>query len=152
MIRTKGQKQELVTGLADRLKRATNVYVTDFTGLDVAGLTQLRRRLRAAGVEYVVVKNTLARRALAHAQVAGLERHLDGPTGLVLTGADPIAAAKVLAEFAKEHEKPAIRAGLVEGQTLGPEQVRRLAQLPPKPELVRDLNAGLVASAAAGND
>jgi len=62
MIRTKAQKQAVVTALADRLRRSTTVYVTDFTGLDVARLTQLRRRLRAAGVDYVVVKNTLALR------------------------------------------------------------------------------------------
>src|SRR5207244_10418332 len=87
MIRTKAQKQEMVTALATRLRRATTVYVTDFTGLDVAKLTQLRRRLRQAGTEFLVVKNTLARRALGDAQVPGLEEHLAGPTGLVLTGA-----------------------------------------------------------------
>src|SRR2546426_1111215 len=94
MIRTKAQKQQVVTALADRLRRAPTVYITDFTGLDVAKLTQLRRRLRAAGVEYVVVKNTLALRALGDARVPGLEPHLAGPTGLVLGGADPVAAAK----------------------------------------------------------
>ena len=96
MIRTKAQKQELVTTLAARLGRSSTVYVTDFTGLSVAKLTQLRRRLRQAGTEFVVVKNTLARRALADAHLAGngggLEQHLAGPTGLVLAGADPVAA------------------------------------------------------------
>ena len=91
MIRTKAQKQELVTTLAARLGRSSTVYVTDFTGLSVAKLTQLRRRLRQAGTEFVVVKNTLARRALADAHLAGngggLEHHLAGPTGLVLAGA-----------------------------------------------------------------
>src|SRR5436309_14947173 len=95
MIRTKAQKQGVVTGLAERLRRSTTVYVTDFTGLDVAQLTQLRRRLRAAGVEYVVVKNTLARRALADARGPGLGPHLAGPTGLVLGGAGPGVAAEV---------------------------------------------------------
>jgi len=92
MIRTKAQKQESVTALAERLRRSRTIYVTDFTGLDVAKLTQLRRRLRQAGgtggdTDFVVVKNTLARRALADAQVQGLEAYLAGPTGLVLTGA-----------------------------------------------------------------
>ena len=132
MIRTKAQKQEMVTALATRLRRATTVYVTDFTGLDVAKLTQLRRRLRQAGTEFLVVKNTLARRALADAQVRGLEEHLAGPTGLVLTGADPIAAAKVLADFAREFEKPAIKVGLVDGKTVTPDLVKRLASLPTK--------------------
>ncbi len=148
MIRTKAQKQEVVTALAGRLRRAPTLYLTDFTGLNVARITELRRRLRAAGVEYVVVKNTLARRALGEAQVAGLEPHLDGPTALVLAGADPVVAAKVLADFAKEHEKPAIKVGLVEGRTVTPEQIKRLAALPSKPELLAQLGGALQAPLA----
>jgi len=88
MIRTKEQKQESVTALATKLKRSPTIYVTDFTGLNVARLTDLRRKLRAAGVEYLVVKNTLALRAFGEAQVTGLEAHLAGPTALVLAGAE----------------------------------------------------------------
>ena len=143
MIRTKAQKQAVVTALVGRLRRAPTVYVTDFTGLNVARITELRRRLRAAGVEYVVVKNTLALRALA-----GLEPHLDGPTGLVLAGADPAAAAKVLADFAREHEKPTIKAGLVEGRMVTPAQVKQLAALPSKPELLAQVGGALQAPLA----
>jgi large subunit ribosomal protein L10 len=154
MIRTKAQKQELVTTLATRLGRASTVYVTDFTGLSVAKLTQLRRRLRQAGTEFVVVKNTLARRALADAHMGGngggggLEQHLAGPTGLVLAGADPVAAAKVLADFAREFEKPAIKAGLVDGKAVTPEQVKRLASLPSRVELLAQLGGTLQAPMA----
>ncbi|MGH7567523.1 MAG: 50S ribosomal protein L10 [Gemmatimonadales bacterium] len=143
MIRTKAQKQDLVSSLAGKLRRSPTVYVTDFTGLNVARITELRRKLRAAGVEYVVVKNTLARRALSDAQVAGLEPHLDGPTALVLAGADPVAAAKVLTDFAKEHEKPAIKVGLVEGRAITPDQVKRLAALPSRPKLLAQLGGAL---------
>jgi len=152
MIRTKAQKQEMVTALAARLRRSSTVYVTDFTGLDVAKITLLRRRLRQAGggggTDFVVVKNTLARRALADAQVQGLEAHLAGPTGLVLAGADPVAAAKVLADFAKEFEKPAIKVGLVDGKTVTPDLVRRLASLPTKHELLAQLGGALQAPMA----
>ncbi len=148
MIRTKAQKQELVTALANRLRRSPTVYVTDFTGLDVAKLTQLRRRLRQAGTEFVVVKNTLARRALGDVQVPGLEPHLAGPTGLVLAGTDPVAAAKVLADFAREFEKPAIKVGLVDGRAVTPEQVKRLASLPTKPELLAQLGGAFQAPLA----
>jgi large subunit ribosomal protein L10 len=154
MIRTKAQKQEMVTALATRLRQASTIYVTDFTGLDVAKITQLRRRLRQSGggeggsTDFVVVKNTLARRALADAQVQGLEAHLAGPTGLVLAGADPIAAAKVLADFAKEFEKPAIKVGLVDGKTVTPELVKRLASLPTKHELLAQLGGALQAPMA----
>jgi large subunit ribosomal protein L10 len=154
MIRTKAQKQELVTTLATRLGRSGTIYVTDFTGLSVAKLTQLRRRLRQAGTEFVVVKNTLARRALIDAHMSGnagggsLEQHLAGPTGLVLAGADPVAAAKVLADFAKEFEKPAIKAGLVDGKAVTPEQVKRLASLPSRMELLAQLGGTLQAPMA----
>jgi len=148
MIRTKAEKQAVVTALADRLRRSTTVYVTDFTGLDVARLTQLRRRLRAAGVDYVVVKNTLALRALNDARVPGLEPHLAGPTGLVLGGADPVAAAKVLGDFAREFEKPAIKVGLVDGKAVTPDQVKRLATLPSRTELLAQLGGALQAPMA----
>jgi large subunit ribosomal protein L10 len=148
MIRTKAQKQEMVTALANRLRRSPTVYVTDFTGLDVAKLTQLRRRLRQAGTEFVVVKNTLALRALGDAQVRGLEPHLAGPTGLVLAGADPVAAAKVLADFVKEFEKPAVKVGLVDGKAVTPEQVKRLAGLPTRMELLAQLGGALQAPMA----
>jgi large subunit ribosomal protein L10 len=148
MIRTKAQKQESVTALAGKLRSSPTVYVTDFTGLNVARLTDLRRKLRAAGVEYVVVKNTLALRAFGEAQVTGLEAHLAGPTALVLAGADPVAAAKVLSDFAKEHEKPAIKIGLVDGKAVTPEQVKRLAMLPSKPELLAQLGGALQAPMA----
>jgi len=138
MKATKAQKQETVTALAGRLTRASTVYVADFTGLNVAKATDLRRRLRAVGVEYVVVKNTLARRALSAASSA-LSEHLAGPTALVLAGRDPVSAAKVLADFAREHEKPAIRVGLVEGKAISAAQVKRLATLPSKPELLAQL-------------
>jgi large subunit ribosomal protein L10 len=148
MIRTKAQKQELVTTLADRVARSPTLYVTDFTGLDVARLTELRRRLRAAGVEYVVVKNTLARRAFDSAHVPGLLPHLAGPTALVLAGADPVGAAKVLAEFQKEHDRPAIRAGLVDGRAVTPAEVKRLAALPSRPELLAQVGGALQAPLA----
>jgi len=151
MIRSKAQKQELVTTLAAKLKRARTLYVTDFTGLNVARITDLRRRLRAAGVEYVVVKNTLALRALGEAQLtgAGLEPHLDGPTALVFAGADAIAPAKILSDFAKEFEKPRIKVGLIEGKTIAPELVTRLAALPSREALLAQLGGALQAPLAA---
>jgi len=148
MTTTKAQKQETVTALAAHLKRSPTIYVTDFTGLNVARMTELRRKLRAAGVEYVVVKNTLALRALGEAAVVGLEPHLAGPTALVLGGADPVAPAKVLADFAKEHQKPAIKIGLVEGKMITPDQVKQLAALPSRPELLVLLGGALQAPLA----
>ncbi|MDP3911772.1 MAG: 50S ribosomal protein L10 [Gemmatimonadales bacterium] len=148
MTTTKTQKQEMVTALAAQLAGSRTIYVTDFTGLDVARISELRRRLRAAGVEYVVVKNTLARRALTDTQREGLDAHLAGPTALALAGADPAAAAKVLTDFAREFEKPTIRIGLVEGKPVTAAQIKRLAALPPKMELLAMLGGALQAPMA----
>src|SRR3989442_11745176 len=94
-------------------RSASTIYLTDFTGLDVARITDLRRRLRAAGVEYVVVKNTLARRALADARGPALETHLAGPTALVLAGAGPGGAGEGPTQIPQEFPKPPLpgRAG-----------------------------------------
>lgn len=148
MKATKAQKQETVTELVGRLQRASTIYLADFTGLNVAKATDLRRKLRAAGVEYVVVKNTLAKRALDQAAIPELAGHLAGPTALVLAGRDPVSAAKVLTDFAREHERPAIRVGLVEGKAVSPDQVKRLATLPSKAELLAQLGGAFQAPMA----
>jgi len=141
------EKQTLVDELAAKLKAARSVYVTDFAGLNVAQVSDLRRRLRKAGVEYVVVKNTLARRAVDGAAVGGLTEHLRGNTALALA-ADAGAAAKVLADFAKEHQKPEVRGGLVEGRTMSADQVARLAALPSREVLLAELGAAMQAPMA----
>ena len=133
---SKMERQAMVETLTDAVKGSPNIYVTDFAGLNVAKITDLRRRLRQAGARYVVVKNTLAQRALAANQVKGLDEHLAGPTGLVLAGSDPLPAAKVLGQFAKEHQKPSVRAGLVDGKTVDAAFVKRLGELPSRDELL----------------
>jgi large subunit ribosomal protein L10 len=145
---SKTERQATVETLSAQLKGSPNLYVTDFSGLNVLRMTEFRRRLRAAGVDYVVVKNTLAQRALAANAVTGLENHLKGPTGIVLAGADPVAAAKVLADFAKEFEKPAIKVGLVDGKPVTPDQVKRLASLPSREQLLGQLAGALQAPLA----
>jgi large subunit ribosomal protein L10 len=111
-------------------------------------MTDLRRRLKAAGVSYIVVKNTLAQRALAANSVTALDDHLAGPTGLVLAGKDPVAAARVLTDFAREFEKPGIKIGLVDGRPVTADQVKRLASLPPREVLLAQL-AGTIQAPVA---
>jgi len=140
-------KQVLVEELTAKLRTAQTVYVTDFAGLNVAQVSDLRRRLRKAGVEYVVVKNTLARRALNAATVAGLDEHLRGSTALALS-ADATSAAKVLTDFAKEHQKPAMKGGLVEGRAVTSAEIKRLASLPSREQLLSELGAAMQAPMA----
>jgi large subunit ribosomal protein L10 len=133
---SKTERQATIDALTVQFKESSSIYVTDFAGLNVAKITDLRRRLRQAGARYLVVKNTLARRALAANEVTALHEQLKGATGLVLTGADPLAAAKVLGQFAKEHQKPAVRMALVEGKAVDAAYVKRLGELPSRDELL----------------
>ncbi len=99
-------KEQLVVELKDKMKGASALYYTDFTGLNVKRMTELRRRLRRAGVEYVVIKNTLALRAVNESGLVA--DRLKGPTGIVVAE-DALAGAKVLSDFAKANDqKPAI--------------------------------------------
>lgn len=148
MKMTRARKAEVVERLAARLKEAPTLYLTDFTGVAVQPMTDLRRRLRRVGGEYVVVKNTLALRALGLAAVPGLEPEFSGPTGVVFGTADPVALAKVLADFQKENGVLQVKAGLVEGRRLGPDEVKRLATLPSREQLLAQLGGALQAPLA----
>ena len=141
------EKQQLVTELTDKIKGAKALYYTDFTGLNVKRMTELRRRLRKAGVEYVVIKNTLALRAVNESGLVG--ERLRGPTGIVV-GKDPVTAAKVLADFAKEHDqKPGVKGGMLDGRSIDKDQVKRLATLPSREQMLAELGAGLQSPMAA---
>lgn len=139
------EKQLFVDELQSKLSNAAAFYLTDFTGMNVKQITEFRSRLRKEGVDYVVVKNTLAQRALADLDLPDVAGFFTGPTGLVI-GRDPVAAAKVLSTFAKEFDnKPAVKLGIVERKEIAPDQVKRLADLPPKQVLLAQLAGGLQA-------
>jgi large subunit ribosomal protein L10 len=141
------QKQELVDELRTKMKGATALYYTDFTGLNVKGMTELRRRLRKAGVSYLVIKNTLAARAVNESGL--VSTRLRGPTGVVI-GRDAIVAAKVLTDFAKEFEqKPAVKGGLLDGHAIDTAQVKKLATMPSREQMLAELAAGLQSPLAA---
>lgn len=133
--------------LARELGEAEIIYLTDFTGLDVKAMTDLRARLRESGVRYRVVKNTLMRRALADLELPGIEEHLEGPTGLVLAEEDPVIPAKIVKEFARDHDdRPVVKIGIVDRRTVTPEAVGTLADLPPREDLLGAIAGGLTAS------
>jgi large subunit ribosomal protein L10 len=142
----RADKEQLVTELSDKIKTASVLYYTDFTGLNVKRVTELRRRFQRAGVEYVVIKNTLAARAATEAGI-GFDR-LRGPTGVVI-GTDAVAAAKVLTDFAKEHDqRPEVKGGLMEGKAIDAGQVKKLASLPSREQMLAELGAGFQAPLA----
>jgi large subunit ribosomal protein L10 len=141
------EKEQLVAELKTKLESATALYYTDFTGLNVKRMTDLRRRLRKANVEYVVIKNTLALRAVNESGLVG--EKLKGPTGLVVAK-DPVIAAKVITDFAKENDKrPAVKGGVFEGKAIDTAQVTKLASMPSREQMLAELGASMQAPMAA---
>lgn len=145
----RNQKTAFVGEFQDKLAGARAFYLTDFTGLNVKQITELRARLRSEGVEYVVVKNTLAQRAMEGLELPDIAAFFNGPTGVAIGRADAVGAARVLNDFAKEFgDRPAVKVAVVERREYGPEQVKNLADLPPKEVLLAQLAGGLQAPMA----
>ena len=134
-------KEQLVVELKQKIGGAQALYYTDFTGLNVKRMTELRRRLKRANVEYVVIKNTLALRAVNESGLVG--ERLKGPTGLVMAK-DAVGAAKLLTDFAKENDqRPTVKGGMLDGTAINAAQVKRLAAMPSREQMLAELGAGL---------
>jgi len=139
------EKVEVVERLTQLLSNSSASILTDYRGLKVAEITELRRKLRDLGAEYRVVKNTLTARAAANAGIKGLEPWLEGPVAIAFSAKDPAAMAKVLNDFARTHKVFSIKAGVLEGQVIGPESVQALANLPSREELLARVVGGFQA-------
>ncbi|UCG76688.1 MAG: 50S ribosomal protein L10 [Gemmatimonadota bacterium] len=143
------EKQQVTEELAARLRGTESVFLTDFTGLTVKEITEFRAKARAGGLEYRVVKNTLARRAIEGLDLEAMDEHLVGPTGLLLGGSDPVMPAKIIRDFAKGHgNRPVVKIALVDKQVVSPENVEVMADLPSREELLGYIAGGLTASVA----
>jgi large subunit ribosomal protein L10 len=130
------EKKKVVQELTDKVKSAQSIVLADYRGLTVEQDTALRNALRAAGVEYKVVKNTLTSLAMKENGLEGLDTFLNGPTAMALSSTDVVAPAKVLAEYAKKFEKLELKVGVVEGKIIDVEGVKALAELPSKEVLI----------------
>jgi large subunit ribosomal protein L10 len=128
-------KVESVLALKERIDGATTAVLTEYRGLSVRQISDLRKQLKAAAAEYKVVKNRLARLAVKDSPLAPLASHLTGPTGMVIARQDPVSMAKALQAFARTTPALAIKVGLVEGKVLEPTEIRALADLPSKDAL-----------------
>ncbi|HEV8363633.1 MAG TPA: 50S ribosomal protein L10 [Gemmatimonadaceae bacterium] len=143
------EKEEAVTALSEQMRGIKALYFTDFTGLNVKRMTDLRRRFRKAGVQYVVIKNTLALRAATASGLTGVGDRLAGPTGVVLAK-DPVAAAKVLADFARENDKrPTVKGGMLDGVALTEDQIKKLATMPSREQMLAQLGGAMQAPLVA---
>jgi len=126
------EKVQAVADIKERIEAAEAVFVTEFRGLTVTQLQSLRSKLREAGAEYKVVKMTLARRATDELSLGELDEHLVGPTALTFANGDPVAAAKALRDMGSSNENLVIKAGILSGEMILPEQIRKLADIEPR--------------------
>ena len=129
-------KKQIVQEIADKLKASKSTIVVDYRGLNVAEVTELRKQLRDAGIEFRVYKNTLTRLAAESAEVAELNSVLTGPNAIAFSNDDVVAPAKILNDFAKKHEALEIKAGVIEGNVASVEEVKALAELPSREGLL----------------
>lgn len=130
------QKKQIVEEIADKFKSSKSTIVVDYRGLTVGEVTELRKQLREAGVEFKVYKNSLTRRATEAAELSGLNESLTGPNAIAFSTEDVVAPAKILNDFAKKHEALEIKAGVIEGNIATVEEVQALADLPSREGLL----------------
>ncbi|MGV2806622.1 50S ribosomal protein L10, partial [Clostridium perfringens] len=119
-----------------KLRESVSTVVADYRGLNVAQVTELRKQLREAGVEFQVLKNTLLRRATAAAELSDLDEVLTGPTAVAFGTNDAVAPAKILNDFAKKNDALKLKGGVVEGRVIGESEIKALAELPSREGLL----------------
>ena len=137
------EKQAFVEQLSDKPGKAVAGVVVNYKGITVADDTALRRKLREAGVDYAVVKNSMLRRAAEKVGLSELDSVLEGSTAVAISPEDHIAAAKILCEYAEKSKTFEVKAGFVEGKVIDAAGVSDLAKMPPKEVLVAKVLGGL---------
>ncbi|MDC3414653.1 50S ribosomal protein L10 [Aquibacillus sp. 3ASR75-11] len=130
MSKTIELKKEVVSEIANKFRESKSTILVDYRGLDVAEVTELRTQLREAGIDFKVYKNTMTRRAVEAAELSELSDTLVGPTAIAFSNEDVVAPAKILNNFAKDHDALEIKGGIIEGNVASLEQIKELGNLP----------------------
>jgi large subunit ribosomal protein L10 len=138
-------KKKLVEGLKEKISSASILVLSDFRGVSVKQITELRKQLRSEESEYKIVKNTLLHRAIEAAGFKDLKEHLAGPTAMLLGYKDPVGPLKALVEFVKDNEKGEIKAGIFENNIIDKQALAEIAKLPPKEVLLSKVVGGFQA-------
>lgn len=133
------EKAGKVAELKDLLSSSKGAVLVDYCGLTVAEDTELRSKMREAGVKYMVAKNTFIRIAAKEAGVEGLDSYLEHNTAVAFSAEDPVAPAKILNDFSKDHKALEIKAGILDGKVIALDEVKALAELPSRDELLAKL-------------
>lgn len=139
------QKEETIRSIVEDLKACSAVWIVDYRGLTVKQSEELRRSIKEADGTIKVLKNTLTKRALAELGLPSMDEYLHGPSAFVFAGEDPVLSAKAVKAFGAKNKNLVIKGGLMEGEVLTPEQVKAVADLPSREQLI-----GMVAGAIAG--
>ena len=139
------QKEAILKDTQTRIADVSGLYLADFTGMTVHSLSLLRKRCREQGVQFRVIKNTLLKRAFNARGIQSLDEHLVGPTGLVFSPVNAMAPAKILSDFAKEFERPRVKAAVVDGRLYDTKAIAVLAKLPSREVLLSQLIGTFVA-------
>ena len=139
------QKEKILQETAERIAEVSGLFLADFSGMSVEKLSLLRKRCREQDVQFRVIKNTLLKRAFNARGITALDPYLMGPTGLVFSPTEEMAPAKILADFAKEHERPRIKAAVVDGRLFDDKAVAVLATLPSREVLLAQVLSTFIA-------
>ena len=138
------KKQEEVSKLAEKIKNAKVVILTDYRGITVQDVTELRANFRKSNSEYAVIKNNIIRRALAECKIEGLDDVLVGPTAILMDNNDYLAPAKTLYNYTKKNDSYKIKGAILEGKVISVEEIIELAKLPSREELLSKLAGSLL--------
>lgn len=140
------QKKEEVTKLANEMKEAKLILLTDYRGINVEDVTKLRTELRNANAKYTVIKNNITKRALAEAGIEGLEEKLEGPTAVIMANEDYLTPTKAIYNFTKSNDYYKIKGGVIEGKVMTTEEIITIAKLPSREDLLSMLAGALLAN------
>jgi large subunit ribosomal protein L10 len=139
------KKEKQVNELREKLNNVSSAILTDFRGLTVKEITDLRRRLKEANIEFKVIKNNIVIRAVKESDLEAITEYLQGPTAIAFGLDDPIVPVKILVDFAKEYKKPEIKAGIIQGKVLKEDEIKKVAKLPSKEILLAQVVSGIQA-------
>lgn len=138
------EKQAQVSELASKMKEAKLILLTEYRGINVADVTEMRSKLRKVNAQYSVIKNNITKRALAECKIEGLDEQLVGPVAVVMSNEDYLEPSKIIYEFAKENEFYKIKGGVIDGKVVSAEEIITLAKLPSRQTLIAQLAGALL--------
>ena len=136
-------KKQVVAGIVEKFQKAQSIVFVDYRGLNAEETTNMRADCRKAGVEYLVLKNTMIERAAEELNVTDLKAHLEGPTAVAFSMNDPASAAKIMLKYAKDTKKLSVKCGFLEGAVVGEDVVQSLYELPSREVLIAKIMGSL---------